>query len=115
MWQSSAALPIVSPFAWYVSLAATAFIVEEPALLIAGLAAHNGHISLFLAGIVSTLSVWIPDIGLYYVGRFGGGWVRSKFPSARRALLRTYAVVRRHPWRASIAVRYAYALRLMLP
>jgi membrane protein DedA with SNARE-associated domain len=30
-------------------------------------------------------------------------------------MLRTLKIVRRHPWRASIAVRWAYGLRLTLP
>jgi membrane protein DedA with SNARE-associated domain len=30
-------------------------------------------------------------------------------------MLRALKVVRRHPWRAALAVRFAYGLRLMLP
>jgi membrane protein DedA with SNARE-associated domain len=30
-------------------------------------------------------------------------------------MVRTFRIVRRHPWRASIAVRWAYGLRLTLP
>jgi membrane protein DedA with SNARE-associated domain len=30
-------------------------------------------------------------------------------------MVRTFKVVRRHPWRASVAVRWAYGLRLTLP
>jgi membrane protein DedA with SNARE-associated domain len=30
-------------------------------------------------------------------------------------MLRTFKVVRRHPWRSSIAVRWAFGLRLTLP
>lgn len=30
-------------------------------------------------------------------------------------MIRTFKIVRRHPWRASMAVRWAYGLRLTLP
>lgn len=30
-------------------------------------------------------------------------------------MIRTFKIVRRHPWRAAIAVRWAYGLRLTLP
>jgi len=58
---------------------------------------------------------WAADLGLYYVGRLRGHWVRRRWPSLRRWMLRTLKIVRRHPWRASIAVRWAYGLRLTLP
>ena len=36
-------------------------------------------------------------------------------PPCATWMLRTLKIVRRHPWRASIAVRWAYGLRLTLP
>lgn len=115
VWDPSAALPIVDRLWWYASLAATGIITEEATPLIGGLAAHDGHIRLLTAGFSVSVGSWGADLILYYLGRWRGGWVRKQFPSTRRILLRAFKVVRRHPWRSSIAVRWAYGLRLTLP
>ncbi len=52
---------------------------------------------------------------LYYLGRWRGRWLRKRSPVLRRVILRALRVVRRHPWRASLAVRFAYGLRFTLP
>jgi membrane protein DedA with SNARE-associated domain len=114
-WDPSAALPIIDRLWWYTSLGATAIVTEEATALIGGLAAHDGHIRLLTAGFSVSAGSWGADIILYYLGRWRGRWVRRRFPGARRVMLRALTLVRRHPWRSSIAVRWAYGLRLTLP
>jgi membrane protein DedA with SNARE-associated domain len=111
----SAALPIIDRLWWYASLAATGIITEEATPLIGGLAAHDGHILLAFAGLAVALGTWVAGILLYWIGRSRGAWVRERFPSTRRVMLRALKIVRRHPWRSSLAVRFAYGLRLVLP
>ena len=115
MMDTSAALPIIDRLWWYVSLAATGIITEEATPLIGGLAAHDGHIKLSIAGFAVSVGIWGAGILLYWIGRWRGAWVRKRFPSTRPMMLRALKVVRRHPWRASLAVRFAYGLRLVLP
>lgn len=112
---SSAALPIIDRLWWYASLATTGIITEEATPLIGGLGAHDGYISLVLAGFAVALGTWVAGILLYWIGRWRGAWVRQRFPSTRRVMLRALKIVRRHPWRASLAIRFAYGLRLTLP
>ncbi len=114
-WDPSAALPIIDRLWWYASLATTGIITEEPTAIIGGLAAHDGHIRLLTAGFSVSIGTWGADIILYYLGRWRGDWIRQKFPSTRRVILRTFKIVRRHPWRSSLAVRWAFGLRLTLP
>jgi membrane protein DedA with SNARE-associated domain len=115
MLDTSAALPIIDRLWWYVSLAATSIVTEEATPLIGGLAAHDGHIRLSIAGFAVSLGIWGYGLLLYWVGRWRGAWVRQRFPGTRPMMLRALKVVRRHPWRASMAVRFAYGLRLVLP
>lgn len=115
MLETSAALPIIDRLWWYASLAATGIITEEATPLIGGLAAHDGHIRLAFAGFAVAAGTWGAGILLYWIGRWRGGWVRERFPSTRPVMLRAFKVVRRHPWRSSMAVRFAYGLRLVLP
>ena len=115
MVETSAALPIIDRLWWYLSLAATGIITEEATPLIGGLAAHDGHLQLAAAGTAVSVGIWVAGLLLYWIGRWRGGWVRKRFPSTRPMMLRALKVVRRHPWRSSMAVRFAYGLRLVLP
>lgn len=99
----------------YITLAATGIIAEEATPLIGGLASHDGRLHLSLVGMWVASGTWGADIGLYYVGRWRGHWARRKWPALRTFMVRAFKVVRRHPWRASCAVRWAYGLRLTLP
>jgi membrane protein DedA with SNARE-associated domain len=77
--------------------------------------AHDGHLELVAVGAWITAGTWLADILLYYLGRWRGDWVRRRWPTLRVFMLRVFKVVRRHPWRCSLAVRWAYGLRLTLP
>ncbi|HEX3865099.1 MAG TPA: VTT domain-containing protein [Gemmatimonadaceae bacterium] len=99
----------------YITLGVTGIVTEEATPLIGGLAAHDHRLRLSAVGIWVSGGTWVADIGLYYVGRWRGHWARRRWPRLRSFMLRTLRVVRRHPWRASLAVRWGYGLRMMLP
>jgi len=99
----------------YVTLGATGIITEEATPLIGGLAAHDRYLRLSMVMFSVAVGTWIADLGLYYVGRWRGRWARQRWPRLRTWMVRTFKIVRRHPWRVSIAVRWAYGLRLTLP
>jgi membrane protein DedA with SNARE-associated domain len=99
----------------YTVLGAVSIIVEEFAPVTGGVAAHERHLVLVWVALSCALGSWLADIGLYFLGRWRGMWVRKRWPRLGRALTRTLLGVRRAPWRSSLAVRYAYGLRLTLP
>lgn len=99
----------------YVTLALTGIITEEATPLVGGLAAHDGRLDLVLVGWWIAVGTWCADILLYYLGRWRGDWVRKRWRRVRNFILRALRIVRRHPWRSSLAVRFAYGLRLTLP
>jgi membrane protein DedA with SNARE-associated domain len=99
----------------YITLAATGIITEEATPLIGGLAANEGRLQLELVMLWIAGGTFVSDIGLYYVGRVRGTWARQHFPRLRTFLLRALRIVRRHPWRSSLAVRWVFGLRLALP
>jgi membrane protein DedA with SNARE-associated domain len=117
--QAAASQPSTATFLerlWaYLTLGATGIITEEATPLIGGLAAHNRHLRLTAVGMWVAGGTWLAGIGLYYFGRWRGDWARRRWPHLRRFLLRAFKIVRRHPWRSSLAVRWAYGLRLTLP
>lgn len=99
----------------YITLAITGIITEEATPIIGGLAAHDERLRLTLVMLWVGGGVWAADLGLYYVGRWRGHWARKRWPRLRSFMIRAFKIVRRHPWRSSIAVRWAYGLRLTLP
>jgi membrane protein DedA with SNARE-associated domain len=117
--QSAASSPEAAEFLrrlWaYITLAVTGIITEEATPLIGGLAAHDNRLHLSLVTICVSTGTWIADIGLYYFGRWRGDWARRRWPHLRTFMYRALRIVRRHPWRSSLAVRWAYGLRLTLP
>lgn len=99
----------------YVTLGAMGIVWEEASPLIGGLAAHDRNLDLWSVINAVALGTWIAGMLLYVVGRWRGRWVRKRWLKARPLILRSVAIVRRHPWRASLAVRFAFGLRLALP
>ncbi len=99
----------------YITLALTAIITEEAAPLIGGLASRTHELRFLAVAVWITGGTWAADILLYYLGRWRSEWVRNRWPKMRNFLLRALRLVRRHPWRSSAAVRFAYGLRFTLP
>ncbi len=99
----------------YVTLGATGIITEEATPLIGGLAAHDRHLHVLAVIMWVAGGTWLASLGLYYIGRWRGDWARRRWPRLRTIILSAFKIVRRHPWRSSLAVRWAYGLRLTLP
>src|ERR1044071_10040046 len=99
----------------YLTLGATGIITEEATPLMGGLAAQTRHLQVAAVGLSVASGTWLAGIGLYFVGRWRGKWARRRWPRLRTFILRAFKIVRRHPWRSSLAVRWAYGLRLTLP
>jgi membrane protein DedA with SNARE-associated domain len=112
---ASAALSDLNRVWAYVTLAVTGIITEEATPLVGGLAAHDGRLNLIWVAWWTAAGSWVADILLYYLGRWRGHWVRKRWRRVRNFILRALKIVRRHPWRSSLAVRFAYGLRLTLP
>jgi membrane protein DedA with SNARE-associated domain len=99
----------------YLTLGATAILAEEATPLIGGLAAHSRHLQVAAVGMWVAVGTWLAGLGLYYLGRVRGHWARKRWPRIRTVMLRAFKIVRRHPWRSSLAVRWAFGLRITLP
>ncbi len=104
-----------SRFWTYITLGATGIVTEEATPVVAGFAAHQGHLGFIEAALSISLGTWWADIALYGIGRWQAGHILRKWPKLRDPMHRLLAAVRRRPWRASIAVRFAYGARLLLP
>ncbi|MEO6209957.1 MAG: VTT domain-containing protein [Gemmatimonadaceae bacterium] len=99
----------------YVTLGATSIITEEAAPVLAGFAAHQKHLGVVQAAAACAIGSWAADIALYALGRWRAVKLAARWPKLMRPMNKLLGSVRRHPWRASIAVRYAYGARIPLP
>jgi membrane protein DedA with SNARE-associated domain len=99
----------------YTALGATSIVFEEANPILGGIAARHGRAELFAVISAVAIGTWIASLALYFVGRWRIDWVRARWPDKRRLLTGALTVVRRHPWRAALAIRFAYGLRLPLP
>ena len=90
-------------------------LAEEAAPLVGGLAAHDGRLAALPVVVSIGTGTWIVTALLYWLGRVRDRWVRKRFPRLRGFVLRAFKVVRRHPWRASLAARWMFGLRIALP
>jgi membrane protein DedA with SNARE-associated domain len=107
---------VFASHAWtYITLALVCFITEELAPIGGGIAVHRGDLDLVNVAMSVFIGSWCAGLLLYVIGRWRGVWLRRRYPRFGRAFTRALLVVRRRPWRASLAVRYAYGLRVTLP
>ncbi|HEV7706493.1 MAG TPA: DedA family protein [Gemmatimonadaceae bacterium] len=99
----------------YVTLGATSIFTEEAAPVLAGFAAHQHHLGVVQAVVACAIGSWAADIALYALGRWRAVKLATRWPKLMKPMEKLLGSVRRHPWRASIAVRYAYGARIVLP
>ena len=99
----------------YTALGATSIVGEEANPILGGIAVRHGGAGLLGVIVAVMLGTWAASILLYFIGRWRIDWVRRRWPDQRKLLTGALALVRRHPWRSSLAVRFAYGLRLPLP
>ena len=108
-------VPMLTRLWKYVALGASSIVFEEANPIFGGIAARNGRLGLI--GVITAVAIgtWVPSIAFYFVGRWRVDWVRARWPDKQRLLDGALEIVRRHPWRASLAIRFAYGLRLPVP
>jgi membrane protein DedA with SNARE-associated domain len=98
----------------YAAVLAGALLQAETVLLLAGFAAHRGHLSLELVLLLGALGGAAGSQGFFWVGRRWGGLLRHA-PRIQGAMLRMVPLLRR--WDAALVfgVRFLYGFRIAGP
>src|SRR6185503_4235965 len=99
----------------YITLGATGSFVGEASPILGGVAAFDRNLRLTSVIIAVAIGTWLGGLMFYFIGRARGHWIRKRFPRLRPYLLQSVKIVRRNPWRVSLAIRFAYGLRIALP
>jgi membrane protein DedA with SNARE-associated domain len=109
-------LDAVSDSFWtYVILGASAIVTEELSPIFGGIAAHEGELRVLRVILSITLGGWVATTLLYALGRWKWEVIRRRFPRVRATGTVALRVVRRNQLTASLLVRFAFGLRIVLP
>lgn len=99
----------------YPILALGCLLEGETVLLLAGFAAHRGHLNLAAVFGVAAVFGFAGDQIAFWLGRRHGGWVLRRWPRLERHSERVRALLQRRHAPAIVLLRFAYGLRVAGP
>ena len=106
--------PLVAKYGYAATFAGT-LIEGESLLILSGLAAHRGYLSLPLVVVVGALGGALGDIGFFLLGRYYGRGLIARFPRFAPSADRVRGMIERHPAATILGVRFMYGLRTAGP
>ena len=87
----------------------------ELGLIFAGLAAHTGHLNVFLAIFIAGLGGFVGDQIYFYIGRFNKAYIQKRFKNHRRKLAFAHLLLQKYGWPIIFIQRYMYGMRTVIP
>ena len=98
---------------WAVAIGA--FLEGETILALAGLAAYRGYLDFYHVVVVAMICGFAGDQFYFFLGRFKGAQILSRFPNMQRRAHRFDALLSR--WHAPliVGVRFMYGFRILGP
>ena len=99
----------------YVATFAGTLAEGESLLILSGLAAHRGYLSLPVVVLVGAAGGALGDLGFFLLGRHYGDGLSARFPRFAPAAERIRGMIERHPSATILAVRFMYGVRAAGP
>ena len=99
----------------YVATFAGTLAEGESLLILSGLAAHRGYLSLPAVILVGAAGGALGDVGFFLLGRHYGDGLLARFPRFAPAADRIRGMIERHPSATILAVRFMYGVRAAGP
>ena len=87
----------------------------EVFLMLAGLAAHRGHLDLGLLWLLAAGGAMVGDLTYFMIGRKFGTRVLNRWPHFAPAVARAQRLVEKKPALAVIGLRFLYGMRIAGP
>ena len=87
----------------------------EIALILAGLAAHSGHIHIGIITFVAGCGGFVGDQIYFYIGRYSKNYIRKKLRSQRRKFAVAHVLLQKYGWPIIFMQRYMYGFRTIIP
>ena len=99
----------------YWVLAAGCLLEGETVLVLAGLAAERGYLHPFGVVAVASVTAFIGDQALFWLGRWRGPALLARWPSIAAKAGRVHELIHRYHAAVIIGMRFAYGLRIPGP
>lgn len=87
----------------------------ELGLIFAGIAAHTGHLNVWMAIFIAGLGGFTGDQIYFYIGRFNKNYIQKKLVSQRRKLALAHLLLQKYGWPIIFIQRYMYGMRTIIP
>ena len=99
----------------YLAIFVGAFLEGETILALGGLAAHRGYMEFYHVVVIALIAGFLGDQFYFFLGRFNGKKILTRFPHAQERANRFDAMLSR--WHAPliIAIRFMYGFRVVGP
>ena len=99
----------------YIAVFVGAFLEGETILALAGFAAYRGYMEFWTVVVVAMFAGWLGDQFYFFLGRYKGQQILSRFPHAHERAQRFDAMLAR--WHAPliIGIRFMYGFRILGP
>ncbi|MFZ4285685.1 DedA family protein [Variovorax sp. HJSM1_2] len=99
----------------YYAIASIGIFENDTMLLTGAYAARQGYLQLHWVMACAAGAAMVSDLLYFYLARRHGQAVLQRYPALQTKLLRVLGPAERHPVLASLAIRYAWGLRAILP
>jgi len=99
----------------YLAVFVACLLEGETILVLAGFAAHQGHLSLPLTLMIAFVAGALGDQIFFWIGRVWGRLLVKRFPGFRLRTLRIAELLRRHDVPLIVGIRFMYGLRIAGP
>lgn len=99
----------------YLAVFAGCLLEGETILLLAGFAAHQGHLSLPLVLTIAFVGGALGDQLFYWVGRAWGAALLGRVPGFHERARRVIDLLKRHDALLIVGIRFMYGLRIVGP
>lgn len=106
--------PLIQKYGYVATFVGT-LLEGESLLILSGLAAHRGYLSLPVVAAVGALGGAVGDLFFFLLGRHYGSQLLERFPRFLPAADRVRGMIERHPVQTILVVRFMYGLRTAGP
>lgn len=87
----------------------------ELGLILAGIAAHTGHMNVYLAIFVAGIGGFVGDQIYFYIGRLNKSYIQKHLSKQRRKLALAHLLLQKYGWPIIFIQRYMYGMRTIIP
>ena len=99
----------------YAAIATGTFLEGETVLILGGLAAHQGYLSMPAVLASAFLATVIADQTYFYIGRAKGQAPLEKRPTWKAQSEKVFTLLHRHQTLVTLCFRFLYGLRILVP